>query len=132
MNLIVDAAICGQVFQKASGKNTICANATRLYKYLICDDLEELSANLKQYVVDMVRPVKPDDPQVADGHGRSRALKFQELYGREVLPYDLLELLNAGLGQWVHASTREVDQAGLTSRFSSCCTSMFFRLRRTL
>ena len=111
-----EASICGELLAKAAERNSICANATRLYKYLIRDYLEEFSANLKQHIADTMRVVGPDDPLVVDGLGRAKALQLQALYGCDTLPDDLLEVFNAGVSQWVHVSAAGLDAAALMSK----------------
>ena len=116
VNLVVVVAICGELLLNAVERNSICANATRLYKYLIRDYLEEFSANLKQHIADTMRVVGPDDPLVVDGLGRAKALQLQALYGCDTLPDDLLEVFNAGVSQWVHVSAAGLDAAALMSK----------------
>jgi len=75
-----------------------CGAIVRFFKYLVSDYYAEFVSNLQE-LVGSVR---------ATGRtpGRRRQLdawvSMEKLYGESVIPPGLLELLNAGLGEWAH------------------------------
>eukprot|EP00973_Karenia_brevis_P049630 6888934-Karenia_brevis.AAC.1 len=108
-NLAVAVAICGEREEQPSTKKGICAACSRFFKYLASDYFEEFSASLRHFI-SRFRFTQEYNPGALQQH-RKRSEQLQLLYGSDVLPADLLRLLNADLSAWEHASDATTNEA---------------------
>ena len=97
-NLLVQVAICGKIEKKPEEASFLCGTLVRLFKYVLPDYTEELSKGLSNQVLRMLRVVRPADAAaVPDGGDVLLAAKLQKLYGKDVLPDEVVELVNGPL-----------------------------------
>ena len=107
-NLCVAAAIAGEHMTNALDKCELCATLSRLYKYLIPSYLDEFTGKLRDFVAQsFVMRNDMDSPETLAHQRRTEGLA--NLYGPQVLPPDLLNLLNRDLQQLEHVAP---DSAG--------------------
>ena len=93
-DLSVHVAICGKLIQRPTEQDPICAAATRFYKYLVVDYSEELAMSVKVHIFQALTVTfEGSNEAVAAAAGRAEALKLQRLYGKDVLPDDILAFL---------------------------------------
>jgi hypothetical protein len=97
-NLCVQVAICGHRLPGAkpnADSNVICAATTRFYKYLQVDYSEEFYFSMKQFVLSRLDiAVQPGNPE---GLIDPSSSMLQSLYGKEVLPDELVWFFNGSL-----------------------------------
>ena len=87
------------------------AAAARLYKYVFSDYFEEVTANLRDLILDQITMVhQPSPPESAE-----LDLKLQTLYGHQAIPTELLQLFNGGLREWRCIIAPEQSQAALVA-----------------
>jgi hypothetical protein len=95
-NLTVMIAVCGGVVRDPNVNDSICAACSRYYRHLMVDYGEEFAMALWAYLQTHVNLVF--DSEDCDYSGTQRAKSLQRLYGVAVLPDDLLDVYNHGLG----------------------------------
>ena len=105
-------AICGDIIANPVSRDDVCANCSRLFRHLIPDDLEEFSSSLR-HIVDNMKIVygSPADEHIVPVSEREPTRNLQALYGPDVLPDDLLLLLNFRVGEIAHVCSAEADEA---------------------
>ena len=121
-NLVVMVAICGKATAKPLDVSALCGTCSRMFKYLIPDYMTEFTANLRQHVLDHFVMLETDG---ADSVHRQRSLALQALYGKEVLPDDIMVLWNRDLSKVEH-----VRQEGDVAEDIRC--EMFVTLHRLI
>ena len=94
---MIQIAICGEFLDKPTEHNPICANAVRLYKYLIPDYCDEFAHSLRQFVVDNL-VLKFDSIDAVRDDLMQRRESLLQLYGQDALPDDVMELYNDNVG----------------------------------
>ena len=104
-NLAVMVAICGGRVKDAVENDPICANCSRLFRHLMADYSEEFAQSLWRHVESVLRLI-PDDEDIWNDAPARHALQLQALYGKAVLPDDLLGVLNFGFGILRHICAR--------------------------
>ena len=120
-NLVVQVAICGRLVQNASTNNELCATCVRLFKYLTVSYSEEFAASLRahitQHATNISTALRPDVQRARDA-----SLKLVELYGKDCLPDDVMEALNAGFGGLVNAAAESTSIEAVRRKF---CDTMY-------
>jgi hypothetical protein len=105
-NLVIMVAICGQLLQDATQRDSLCGSCVRFFKFLVPDHAEEYKAAMRDFVDrEMVFVDTAPDPATV----RER-LNMLELYGDEVFPDSLAELFNCSLGTMHHHCRDDTDR----------------------
>ena len=111
-NLVTQIAIVGRIMKNPQHGDTIAAACSRLFKYLLPSYTEEFSRAMLEYLQKeiCVELVDPTENQV------SRDL--QQLYGKDVLPDEILTIFNFSLDSRKHlASTPTAREAIIREAF---------------
>ena len=102
-NLAVHTAIAGL---RKEDPEQLVANCSRFYKHLLSDYLEEFSAGMRRFVEDTMEfwlvPAGYETEELLSQ--RSQMSLLQDLYGKSVLPDELLSFFNVALGKMAHAA----------------------------
>jgi len=99
-NLVVQVAICGKVLKKAVEVDALCGTCSRLFKYLMADYLEDFATALKRQVLAKFSILEEDEGSADTIMHRQHSKRMQELYGKDVLPDELLALFNKRLHEF--------------------------------
>ena len=91
--------ICGKRLAQADENDAICCAASRFFKYLVPLYAEEFAHKLKQLVVSRLQ-MAPDGARTPP----PEVELFQDLYGRDVIPESVSNILNVSLGTWTHVA----------------------------
>ena len=85
--------------KNAIENDALCANCSRLLKYLMVDYTEEFSSGFRRYVVETVSlvPGSPLADAIVSSGARQTVMNLQLLYGTEVLPKIITDVLNRDL-----------------------------------
>ena len=111
-NLVVEVAICGCSSKKKVESNPIQIACSTLYRHLIPDYIEEFAHALRTFIVCSLKVVEKSPPEPEAGHVAMSAT-LQRLYGADVLPNDLLLVLNQNLRAFEHVTTPGKDRRAL-------------------
>ncbi len=104
-NLCTRTALAGTAGRLARS-DPLCCTCVRLYKYLLSDYSEEYAANLRDFVARRLDIVHPLDERLAGArHAHHVALELQQLYGQDMLPDSLLDLLNGSVSDMQHIAS---------------------------
>eukprot|EP00959_Pyramimonas_sp_CCMP1952_P105501 2205537-Pyramimonas_sp.AAC.1 len=103
INLTIQYAICQRALKDPVNGDAICGAAVRMYKYIHNSYYEEFSSNLLKFVVGNLRVV-PEDPAATMGHC-AHVRHLMSLYGPDVVPDQLVLLLNVRIGLVAHSSS---------------------------
>lgn len=121
VNLVVMVAIVGEILAEPTENDDVCAAASRFYKYLVHDYLEEYNRSLRIFLEANVRVT------MAQNAGALQSdLQLQHLYGQAVLPDALLNLLNEGLGTWSHTGSDKLRSEVVDELFRLLSRLLFF------
>ena len=101
VNLIVVVAIVGQLLGNPAEQDDVCAAASRFYKYLVHDYIEQYNMALYMFLSSNFRVLVGSVDMVSE-ETRNATGQLQLLYGDDVLPTELLHILNGGLQNWTH------------------------------
>jgi len=104
-------AICGKRLAKADETDAICCAASRFFKYLVPTYAEEFAHSLKQLVVSRLQ-LAPDGARTPP----PEVELFRDLYGEDVVPANVAEVLNVSLGTWTHAAVTGETMASIRGR----------------
>ena len=114
-NLVVVVAIAGRLGGKPLDDNPLCATLSRLFKHLIPAYHDIFAAQLRAEVARRFRLVHDvNSPETLQLQERSRRLA--SLYGRAVLPDEVLQLRNRNLSAMEHVSHSGTDPVPLQQR----------------
>ena len=102
-NPVVQIAILGRIMKHPVHGDTIAAACSRLYKYLLPSYTEEFSKALWAHLDETMQVQEPN------GVNDEAAQHLQQLYGKEVLPDNILSLFNVSMTVRVHAGN-QVDR----------------------
>ena len=114
-NLVVIVAICGELSRNAAEDDEICSYCSRFFKYFIPDYIEEFSFSLRTYLNGKFRVEVQEVVTEATQIGRQSARALQTIYGKSVLPDDLLDTFNKNLNERVTVVPTARDEAALAN-----------------
>ena len=121
INLVVMVAIVGDILSEPTERDDVCAAASRFFKYLVHDYLEEYNRALKTFLINTVQVL----PGPLDTDKQREVEALQALYGCNVLPPSLLQILNGDLQSWTHTSN-ELSQGQVVERLFHLLSKLFF------
>ena len=126
-NLVVQVAICGQVIRNALKNDALTGTCSRLFKYLMVDYLDEFSSNLRQVVMERLTLVHECE-DAASVCARAASERFQQLYGKGVLPDALIAVLNQDILTWQHHCPANTDRCVVAARLYEVLNGLLLRL----
>lgn len=120
VNLIVVVSIVGQLWGNPA-EDDLCAAASRFYRYLVHDYIEQCNMALYMFLSSNFRILVGSVDMVSE-ETRDATEQLQLLYGDDALPTELLHILNGGLQNWTHITlpqTGRQRRTPWTTRFES-------------
>ena len=114
-NLVVLVAICGELVKQATEVDAVCGTVSRLYKYITPGYLEELTSVLRAFVVSTFELVH-DETSAETAMYVQQGRDLVALYGDEVLPDDLMAVLNRNIAGVEHLCPPGANKDNLCKR----------------
>ena len=120
-NLCVQVAICKTLVRNPSKNNMLVGTCIRLFKYVLDSYHAEFVYSLRQYILSNLVVFSDRDQIPSD----SRTAAYLQLYGQDVLPPSLIQVLNVCVSKLAHL------REGQASR-DECCALVAAELAKQL
>lgn len=107
-NLVVNIAICGRFGGRPAEEDLVCCACSIFFKYLLADYVDEFAEGLRRHVVSRLElvPTCLERPAVRTLASTNAVM----LYGHDIFPQRLLDVLNVDVAAWQHGCTTGTDR----------------------